>query len=960
MKLHAITKILASAMHSVASFAAIAAAAIAVLPGIALADGETKTLYSDDFNISSMTTGWNGYARKNKNINGTTLTLLTSIENDQHVTTEYEKGFGAQATSDYTIQLAGEGISFSVTVGRDYGSRDSWDGGENTRKLKFQIFDENDNVLAESSEMTRYSIAENFNVDLTGKQSIRLHIDPTSDGNGWDWGDWVNPTLVMNDVAAGAITVNENVVLSDFVHTRFTSATVTKGVFAFAAGASFSGEVSIGANGAIAVDMTGKVSAENLNGTIDLFSTPTLTLGSGDSVEKAVYLYGPVVGYTIGTRVENNETVVYATITDVADISSSRKVTVFTAGYADEDHWNDQSQNWSAGAPSKGSFDIGVFCEDASINYMTGFVFSHGDFVVRGATVTVRGSNSPNLDMLRFAGSGTVLLQNASIDLRSGRALAVDAGVTINVANGTVAVGTGDSVSFAGSLIIGANAKLKVYGYENAEVGVGSVLALVPHASFAEGVTAAAVAVVGHDDAIVAIEAGEGDAIVGRVVGETVYWVGGESGNWWEGANWDQGIVPLIIQTAVFTNSATVKLSGSVSVGTVDVAKGATVKFSTTDIWYVHPSVQACAVTGAGKIQLFHAGLKSSRTDSEPLVIDVAEVEILDAGGDGNRDSWIEGKGDVTTVINSDLTGSGFFIGRNALTFGGDNSAFTGKAKIERVGNSNQAERRFTNPAAGFSSASKVEMWGFLLLDFSAGEISFTNLTFRESWGAAIYLLKDADVTMNVADGSIYNNYQPNVGFQVMERVEGSYARDNATTGCSGFTLRMTGSGTFDNGLSHGYIFEAASGTTSFSFNNTDATYQVKSGAAISGSATIGAVTFENGAKVMQTVTKTADEVEEGAEQTYTYSMPVLTLTGNYDISGVLFGVTNPADLPAATKEATPFTMLTATGTLSGTPTTEAVYKPEGSAAGMKWVAAKSDNSVTLKAGSSGIMVIIY
>ena len=102
--------------------------------------------------------------------------------------------------------------------------------------------------MAESSEMTRYSIAENFNVDLTGKQSIRLHIDPAGDGDNWDWGDWVNPTLVMNDTAAAAVTVNDNAVVSDLLHTRFTSATVTKGVFAFAAGALFSGEVAIGAN----------------------------------------------------------------------------------------------------------------------------------------------------------------------------------------------------------------------------------------------------------------------------------------------------------------------------------------------------------------------------------------------------------------------------------------------------------------------------------------------------------------------------------------------------------------------------------------------------------------------------------------------------------------------------------------------------------------------------------------
>jgi hypothetical protein len=966
MKLHAIKEILVSAMHSVASIAAIAAAAIAVLPGIARADGETQEslleqesrLEHFDKSIFTEFTAGYGTIGIDQTIEGRKLKVLVD-----DTETEFVHGFGTHADSSIVFPLDGNCVSFSARVGVD---REKGGAGSVTFYV-YGIKDGTTNQLWKSSK----ELTGNDNSETTGDinniadyDSLKLFA-AKGDNYDNDHADWIDPKIVMKAAAAAAVTVNENAVVSDWVHTRFTSATVTKGVFAFAAGASFSGEVEIGKNGAIAVDMTGKVSTEDLNKTIDLFSTPTLALdlGSGDSVEKAVFLAGPVVGYTIDSRTENGTTVVYATITDVSNIASTRKVTVFTAGYdTTVNHWNNEGY-WSAGAPAQNSFDIGVFCEDASVNYMAGWVNSHGDFVVRGATVTAIGSNNPNLDMLRFAGNGTVVVQNASVDLRSSCSLTVDAGVTLNVVNGTVAAGTGDSVSFEGALVIGANAKLKVYGYENATVDVDDVLALVPHARFAEDVTSAKVSVVGHDDAIVAIEAGQGDAIVARVtkvVGETVYWVGGESGDWWEGANWDQGIVPLIIQTAVFTNSATVNLSGSVSVGTVDVAEGATVKFRTTDIWNVHPSVQACAVTGAGKIQLFHAGFKSSRTDSEPLVIDVAEVEILDAGGDGNRDSWIEGKGDVKTVINSDLTGSGYFIGRNALTFGGDNSAFTGKAKIEGVGNSNQAERRFTNPAAGFSSASKVEIWGFLLLDFNVGEISFTNLTFRESWGAAIYLLKDAEVTMNVADGSIYNNYQPNVGFQVMERVEGSYARDNATAGCSGFMLRMTGSGTFDNGLSHGYIFEAASGTTSFSFNNTDATYRVKSGAAISGSATIGAVAFESGAKVLQTVAKTADEVEEGDVQTYTYSVPNLTLTGDYDVSGVLFGVTNPDDLPAATLGATPFTMLTATGTLSGAPTTDAIYKPEGSAAGIKWVAAKSDNSVVLKAAASGFIVVVY
>lgn len=942
MKLHVIKVKMESAMHSVASIAAIAAAAMAVLPGIARADGETQEFRLEHFDKSiftEFTAGWGtiGIDQTIEN-NGTKLKVLVAGAEQT-----FDHGFGTHADSSIVFPLGGNGVTFSARVGVD---REKSGAGSVTFYVYGMKEGEEDVQLWKSSkELTGADDSETIDdINIADYDSLKLFV-AKGDNFDNDHADWIDPKIVMkSDVSVDGLRVVDYSPASSIA-----SATVTKGVLLINAGTTFTDGVVIGANGAIAVDMTGKVSAENLNGTIDLFSTPTLTLESGDSVEKAVFLYGPVVGYTIGTREENNETVVYATISDVANIASTRKVTVFTAGYdASANHWNDQSQNWSAGAPSKGSFDIGVFCEDASINYMSGYVFSHGDFVVRGATVTAKGSSSPNLDMLRFAGSGTVLLQNASVDLRSGCALAVDAGVTINVANGTVAVGTGDSVSFAGALVIGANAKLKVYGYESAEVVEDYVLALVSHASFAEGVTSAAVAVVGHDDAIVAIEAGEGDAIVGRVVGETVYWVGGESGNWGDGANWDQEIVPLVRQTAVFTNSATVKLSGSISVGTVDVAEGATVKFRTTDIWGVHPSVQACAVTGAGKIQLYHAGIKSSRTDSEPLVIDVAEVEILDAGGDGNRDSWIEGKDNVPTVIKSNLTGSGYFIGRNALTFGGDNSAFTGKAKIESVGNANQAERRFTNAKAGFSSASTVEMWGFLLLDFSAGEISFTNLTFRESWGAAIYLLKDAEVTMNVADGSIYNNYKPDVGFQVMERAADSYARDNATEGCSGFKLRMTGNGTFDNGLSHGYVFEAASGTTSFSFNNTDATYIVKNGAALSGSATIGAVAFESGAKVLQTY------------DSNTPAMPVLTLTGDYDVSGVLFGVTNPDDLPAATSDATRFTMLTATGTLSGKPTTDAVYKPEGSAAGMRWVAAKSDNSVVLKAAASGFIVVVY
>jgi hypothetical protein len=835
--------------------------------------------------------------------------------------------------------LNGNGVSFSALVGvaKEVTSEYNWENKEDVKFIVRDVSDENNiRVLAETGVMTRDTTYVTISADLTGVDVVEFLIDPNDDGGDWDQASWVNPNIVMKVVPADPIIVNDNAVADYSTTNYFSTATVTKGVFAMRSGASFSREVAIGANGAIAVDMTGKVSAENLNGTIDLFSTPTLTLGSGDSVEKAVFLYGPVVGYTIGTREENNETVVYARITGVADISSSRKVTVFTAGYADAEHWNDVSGNWSAGAPSKGSFDIGVFCENASINYMTGYVFSHGDFVVRGATVTVRGSNSPNLDMLRFAGSGTVLLQNASIDLRSGRALAVDAGVTINVANGTVAVGTGDSVSFAGALVIGANAKLKVYGYENAEVGVDSVLALVSHASFAEGVTAAAVAVVGHDDAIVAIEAGEGDAFVARVtkvVGETVYWVGGESGNWSDGANWDQGIVPLIIQTAVFTNSATVYRNGdsdSANVSNLVVNAGYRVELRSSDIWNVHPTLKVFEVSGEGRVALAHTGFDRCGGAASGAVVRVAELEFVDCG----NDSWLQGTSEsVPLAVESKIVGSGRLCIYSYVTLSGDNSGFSGSWEMGNQWGST-GRTRFTAGQAGFSTANNAARHGDskIYLD-TAEEVRFS----------AIDLHSD-DTTVRV-EATV-----PGARLAVSnETTSATLAGVVRLADGASLAIRKLGEGTLTDGLIGAYSLNVEKGHVQLSADNANVSATVAAGASIGSAAdvTIGSVVFANGAKVLQTYDST------------TPAMPVLTLTGDYDVSVVLFGVTNPADLPAATKEATQFTMLTATGTLSGTPATDAIYKPEGSAAGMKWAAAKSGNSVILKTLSAGFVVIV-
>ena len=119
MKLHAITKILASAMHSVTSIAAIASAAIAVLPGIARADGETQEFRLEHFKTSAFTKftcGWNYSPKVDQTIAniGTKLKVLVD-----GTATEFEHGFGAHADSEIVFPLDGNGVSFSARVGVD-------------------------------------------------------------------------------------------------------------------------------------------------------------------------------------------------------------------------------------------------------------------------------------------------------------------------------------------------------------------------------------------------------------------------------------------------------------------------------------------------------------------------------------------------------------------------------------------------------------------------------------------------------------------------------------------------------------------------------------------------------------------------------------------------------------------------------------------------------------------------
>ena len=82
----------------------------------------------------------------------------------------------------------------------------------------------------------------------------------------------------------------------------------------------------------------------------------------------------------------------------------------------------------------------------------------------------------------------------------------------------------------------------------------------------------------------------------------------------------------------------------------------------------------------------------------------------------------------------------------------------------------------------------------------------------------------------------------------------------------------------------------------------------------------------------------------------YVYSMRKLTIARDVDLANVVFGVTNPEDLPAVTKASLAdlprFTMFAA-NSLSGAVATEnGGYAPEGSEKNCKWLFRTKRNSV--------------
>ena len=185
----------------------------------------------------------------------------------------------------------------------------------------------------------------------------------------------------------------------------------------------------------------------------------------------------------------------------------------------------------------------------------------------------------------------------------------------------------------------------------------------------------------------------KGDAApVTRSADGTNHWIGKGADDFWATpANWEFG-VPAADATAVFDESATVRigqwdsrdeeytgpaLPEKVTVSNVVVNAGAVVTLRpVAPEYWDGPELIVQEVSGAGKIQLAKVGIKANYVgDNAECMINVAEIEMLPVTRWNNEiDSWLHGESNEGKfmVVNSTVKGTGRFYTYGNVTLNGD------------------------------------------------------------------------------------------------------------------------------------------------------------------------------------------------------------------------------------------------------------------------------------------------
>jgi glucose/arabinose dehydrogenase len=160
------------------------------------------TVYLSDLTATSATNGWGPVELDKSNReqaagDGGVLTLNGAT---------YAKGLGTHAGSDITYALGGNYTRFTSDIGLD-------DEVGNNGSVVFQVWADGAQIY-DSGVMAGNSATKTVDVDVTGKQNLRLVVTDGGNGNGYDHSDWANARLASGppvpDTTAPTATLNAN------------------------------------------------------------------------------------------------------------------------------------------------------------------------------------------------------------------------------------------------------------------------------------------------------------------------------------------------------------------------------------------------------------------------------------------------------------------------------------------------------------------------------------------------------------------------------------------------------------------------------------------------------------------------------------------------------------------------------------------------------------------------------
>lgn len=136
-----------------------------------------EEVFLSDIEPSSASAGWGGSPKMDKSIDNGPLIIGEKT---------YSKGFGTHAVSDIEYCLKGYYKTFFAEVGMDIYSLKYKYGS-----VIFQVFGDN-KLLWESGVMKYSDPAKPVEIDISGVNKLRLHVDGAGDGISYDHANWAN------------------------------------------------------------------------------------------------------------------------------------------------------------------------------------------------------------------------------------------------------------------------------------------------------------------------------------------------------------------------------------------------------------------------------------------------------------------------------------------------------------------------------------------------------------------------------------------------------------------------------------------------------------------------------------------------------------------------------------------------------------------------------------------------